>query len=147
MPCPWHMGRHRTATGFTVTRPRPQHTPISRTATGATVYVQQELSDARLHVEQLKYAVVRALNLVNASQRRDHLYAVAGDLIHGIPMTIQKLERALDTAAMAVNKIDYEELRQVIRPEKVDELERVLEEVRLHIPRRTGRLPFKDSDD
>lgn len=117
-----------------------------RTATGATVYVQQELSNARLHVEQLKHVVVKALDLVNASQKRDHLYAVAGDLIHSAPMIMSKLERSLDTAAMAVNKIDYEELRQVIRPEKVDELERVLEEVRLHIPRRTGRLDFEDSD-
>jgi hypothetical protein len=109
--------------------------------------VQQELSDARLHVEQLKHAVVKGLDLINASQKKDHFYAIAGDLIYGVPMTLAKLERSLDTAAMAVNKIDYEELRQTIRPEKVDELERVLEEVRLHIPRRTGRLPFEDSDE
>lgn len=141
------MGRHRTVTNPATLRPRPRHGRGHRIATGATVYVQQELSDARLHVEQLKHAAVKALDLINASQRRDHLYAVAGDLIHGIPMILQKLERALGTAAMAVNKIDYEELRQVIRPEKVDELELVLEEVRLHIPRRTGRLPFEDSDD
>jgi hypothetical protein len=42
---------------------------------------------------------------------------------------------------MAINKIDYEELRQVIRPDKVDELEAILDEVRLNVPRRTGRLP------
>lgn len=143
------MGRHRTVESSAARRlqPRWARTPTRRTATGATVYVQQELSNARLHVEQLKHAAVRALDLVNASEKRDHFYAVAGDLIHGIPMTLQRLERALDTAAMAINKIDYEELRQVIRPEKVDELERVLEEVRLYIPRRTGRLPFEDSDD
>lgn len=117
-----------------------------KTATGATVYVQQELSNARLYAEQLKHVIVKALDLVNASERKDHLYAVAGDLIHAAPMTMSKLERSLDTVAMAVNKIDYEELRQVIRPEKVDELERVLEEVRLHIPRRTGRLDFEESD-
>lgn len=120
--------------------------PTARTATGAISYVQEELAKARNAVERLKRDVVRAVGLVQASPARDHLYAVAGDVIYDVPATIQVLERALDTAAMAVNKIDYEDLRQVIRPDKVDELEAVLEQVRLQIPRRTGRLPFEGSD-
>jgi len=126
---------------------RPWRMESYRTATGATVYVQQELSDARLHVEQLKHFVVKAYDLINASNQRDHFFAVAGDIIHGVPMVLAKLEKALNATAMAVDKIDYEELRQVIRPEKVDELERILEDVRLHIPRRTGKLPFEGSDE
>jgi hypothetical protein len=109
---------------------------------GPMIYVQEELSDARLRADELKGYIVRALNLVNGSSKRDHLYAVAGDIIHGVPQTMLKLERALEAAAMAVNKIDYEELRQTLRPEKVDELERVLDEVRIRMPRRTG-LPVK----
>jgi hypothetical protein len=76
--------------------------------------------------------------MVHASPQRDHFYAVAGDIIHAVPECMLKLERALQAAAMAVNKFDYEELRQVLRPEKVDELERVLEDVRIRIPRRTS---------
>jgi len=116
-----------------------------RTA-GATIYIQEELSDARLRLDELKNYIVRALELVNASNQRDHLYAVAGEIIHAIPETILKLERSLQATAMAVNKLDYEELRQILRPEKVDELERVLEEVRMRIPRRTGVLPDTDYD-
>jgi hypothetical protein len=108
-----------------------------RTA-GAVIYVQEELSDARLRADELKSYIVRALDLVHASPQRDHFYAVAGDIIHAVPECMLKLERALQAAAMAVNKFDYEELRQVLRPEKVDELERVLEDVRIRIPRRTG---------
>jgi hypothetical protein len=118
---------------------------IHRTA-GATIYIQEELSDARLRLDELKNYIVRALDLVNASNQRDHLYAVAGDMIHAIPETILKIERALQATAMAVNKLDYEELRQILRPDKVDELERVLEEVRMRIPRRTGVLPDTDYD-
>jgi hypothetical protein len=113
-----------------------------RTA-GAMIYLQEELSDARLRCDELKGMLARALELVNASSKRDHLYAVAGDMIYGMPQTLLKLERALEASAMAVNKIDYEELRQVIRPEKVDELERILEEVRIRMPRRTGSVPSK----
>ncbi len=111
-----------------------------RTA-GVTIYIQEELSDARLRADELKNYLVRALDFIHASPQRDHFYAVAGDIIHGAPECMLKLERALQAAAMAVDKFDYEELRNVIRPEKVDELERVLEEVRMRTPRRTGGRP------
>jgi len=109
----------------------------SRTAGGPLVYVQQELSSARRQCEALKYAVNKVLGLVNSSGKKDHFYAVAGDMIQSIPSFLMELEGNLDAAALAMNKLDYEELRQVIRPEKVDELERVLEDVRIRIPRRT----------
>ena len=104
----------------------------------ATLYVQEELSDARLRCDELKRMMAKIFDLINDSNYSDHFYAVAGDIIHGAPETLLKLERALEAAAMAVDKIDYEEIRQLIRPEKVDALERVLEEVRVRIPRRTG---------
>lgn len=106
----------------------------------ATIYVQEELSDARLRCDELKNYIVKAVDLVNASEKRDHFYAVAGDLIEAIPDVLIKLEKALDAAALAVNKIDYEELRLTLRPSKVEELERVLEDVRMRVPRRTSIL-------
>jgi len=112
----------------------------TRRTAGATVFLQEELSDARLRCDELKSYVVKALDLVHASNMRDHFYAVAGDVIHAVPECVMKLERALGAASMAVNKVDYEEQRQVLRPEKVDELERVLEDVRLRMPRRKGKL-------
>lgn len=111
----------------------------SKTA-NATIYVQEELSDARLRCDELKNYIVKAMDLVSKSGKRDHLYAVAGDVIQAVPETLLKLERALQAASMAMNKIDYEELRQTLRPDKVDELERVLEDVRMRVPRRTGKL-------
>lgn len=104
----------------------------------ATLYIQEELSDARLRTDELKHYVVRALDLIHKSEKRDHFYAVAGDIIHAIPECLLKIERALGAAAMAMNKVDYEEQRQILRPEKVDELEKILEEVRIRMPRRLG---------
>jgi hypothetical protein len=103
----------------------------------ATVYIQEELSDARLRCDELKHLMVRALDMIHSSSKSDHFYAVAGDIIFAVPQTLMKLEKALDAAAMAVDKIDYEEIKLSIRPEKVDELERVLDEVRMKLPRRT----------
>ena len=107
---------------------------------GATIYIQEELSDARLRCDELKNYLVKALDLINASEKKDHFYAVAGDIIEAVPECLLKLEKALGASAMAVNKMDYEELRLTLRPQKVDELERVLEDIRMRIPRRTGRL-------
>jgi len=111
----------------------------TRTA-GATIYIQEELSDARLRCDELKNYLVKVLNFINGSGHRDEFYAAAGDIISAAPETLLKLERALEAAAMAMNKIDYEELRQTLRPEKVDELERVLDDIRMKIPRRMGGI-------
>ena len=112
-----------------------------RRVANASIYIQEELSDARLRADELKGYIVRALDMLHASPQRDHFYAVAGDIIHAAPECMLKLERALQAAAMAVNEMDTSELKQVLRPEKVDELERVLEDLRVRIPRRTGSAP------
>lgn len=109
----------------------------NRTATGVTVYIQNELSKARLCTENIKHLVVRSIKLIQDSGQRDHFYEVAGDIIHSLPAELSGLETALNSAAISVNKLDYEEIRQILRPEKIEELEILLEEVRLKIPRRT----------
>lgn len=116
---------------------------MARRTAGVSIYIQEELSDARLRCDELKNYVVKALDLVHASNRRDHLYAVAGDIISAVPETLLKLERALEATAMAVNKVDTEEIKQILRPEKVDELERVLDDIRVRVPRRVGSKESK----
>ncbi len=110
----------------------------------ATIYVQEELSDARLRCEELKSYIVKAIGLIQKSEKRDHFFAVAGDIITGAPETLLKLEKALQATALAVNKIDYEEIRQILRPDKVDALEKVLDEVRINIPKRTGQIVMNE---
>ncbi len=106
----------------------------------ATLYIQEELSDARLRVDELKHYIVHVMDLINGSGKKDHFYAVAGDIIHAVPECLLKIERALGAASMAMNKVDYEEQRQILRPEKIDELERVLDEVRIKMPHRRGKM-------
>ena len=110
-----------------------------RTA-NANIFIQEELSDARMRCEQLKGYIVKALNLINDSNARDHIYAIAGDAIAAVPETLLKIERALGAAAMAVNELDQMDLRQTLRPGKIEELEKVLEDIRIKVPRRTGKL-------
>lgn len=111
---------------------------------GATLYLVEELSDARLRCDQLKRYVAEAVKLVNASEKRDHFFEVAGNLLYGIPDALFKLDKALDATALAVSRLDYEELKQQLKPEKADELEQVLNDVRIrHVDRRSDPMPLK----
>ena len=113
----------------------------SKTAAGITVYLLEELGDARLRCAQLKKLVSDATTLVEKSEKRDHFFEVAGHLIHGIPDTLFRLEKALDAAAMSASRMDYEEIKQNLKPEKAEEMEQVLNDARLrYLTRRSNQL-------
>lgn len=98
---------------------------------GVIVYLQEEIGNARMRCDQLLRYVDKATKLIERSSHKDHLFEVAGDVIQGLPVTSLKLHNALQSVALAANRIDYEEIKQDLRPEKVEELERVLKDVRV----------------
>lgn len=108
-----------------------RRTGHKKSASGLVVYLMEELGDARLRVAQLKKYIKEATDLVEKSEHRDHLFEMAAHLIHGIPETVIKIDKALDAAALAAARLDYEEIKQGLRPEKVEELERVLQDARM----------------
>lgn len=110
--------------------PRPTQGSVSKEAS-ALVYLQEELTDARMRCDQLKRYIAEAVKLVNKSKERDRLYEVGGNLLYGIPDSLFKLDKALSATALAASRMDYEELKTNLKPEKVDELEEILEEVRI----------------
>ena len=111
---------------------------------GVTIYLMEELGDARLRCDQLLRYLDRATKLIEQSPQRDHFFEVAGDLIRSVPETAFKLQKALQAVALAADRLDYEEIKQDLRPEKVDELERVLKDVRIrHVQRRSEPMTLK----
>jgi hypothetical protein len=129
---PERLGRVGTAvTAATIADARAKQANI-------ITYLQEELTDARVRCDQLLRYVDKAAKLVQKSQHKDHLFEVAGDLIQGIPETSFKLHKALQAVALAANRIDYEEIKQDLRPEKTEELERVLKDVRIRQVHRRG---------
>lgn len=110
-----------------------------KVAGGITVYLLEELGDARLRCAQLKKYIKEATDLIEKSPQKDHFFEVAAHLIHGIPDTLFKLDKALDASALAAARLDYEEIKDNLKPEKADELEDVLQDVRLrYLKRRSG---------
>ena len=102
------------------------------------MYLMENLTDARLRCDQVKRYLAKVMKLVGESTHRDHFYEVAGDILYGAPESLFKLDKALDATALAASRLDYEELKQQLSPEKVDELEGVLKDVRVkHLERRS----------
>ena len=123
-----------------------EHQAAAETISGSgiIVYLQEELTDARLRCEQLKKYIAEAMKLVQASEMHDHFHEVAGHLLHGIPDTLFKLDNALSATALAATRLDYESLKQALKPEKAEELERVLEDARITHPQRRSNMGPKD---
>lgn len=109
-----------------------------KTASGMTVYLMEELGDARLNCAHLTHYIDLARQIVEKSDHRDHIFEIAGHLLQAIPEHLFKLEKSLQAVALAADRLDYEEIKQELRPEKVEDLERVLKEVRIRtVPRRS----------
>jgi hypothetical protein len=114
-------------------------TAATKTASGISVFLLEELGDARVRHAQLKKYLDEATSLIEKSEHRDHFFEVAGHLIHGIPDVLFKLGKALEAASLAANKLDAEEIENNLKPEKIEELEKALEEVRIRqLRRRSG---------
>jgi len=115
-----------------------------KTASGISLFLIEELGDARLHCAQLTHYIDLGRQIVEKSKAKDHIFEVAGHLIQAIPEHLFKLEKSLQAVALAADRMDYEQIKQELKPEKVEELERVLKQVRIrHVPHRSEpRLPM-----
>jgi hypothetical protein len=104
---------------------------IDKAASGISIFLLEELGDARMRCAQLKKYIDEAVTLIEKSEHKDHFFEVGAHLLHGIPDTLIRMDKALSAAAMAAAKLDYEEIKDDLRPEKVEELEKALEDVRV----------------
>ena len=112
-----------------------------KTASGISVFLLEEIGDARLRCNQLKDYIEEASTLIEKSDHRDQFFEVAGHLLHAIPDTLMRVSKSLDAAAMAVARWDYEEIKDDLRPEKVEQLEDALKDVRVRRVKRKSSQP------
>lgn len=71
----------------------------------AWALLTEGVSGTRIELHRLKHALNRALSLVESSEKREHLYEVAGDLIESAPKQIAKMERLLDRTSFALSNM------------------------------------------
>ena len=71
----------------------------------AWALITEGVTSARVEAHRLKHLVNRALKLIEESSHTEHLYQVAGDLIHGAPRRLERLELDLDRTSLALAKM------------------------------------------
>ena len=69
------------------------------------------VTKARVEVHRLHLLLDRALSLVENSEKKEHLWEVAGDLILGIPERIQEVELSLDRTSYALTILGEDFIR------------------------------------
>lgn len=74
----------------------------------AWALLMEGVSHARVDAHRLKHLINRAIRLVEASDEKEHLYQVAGDIIVGIPKRLEHLETDLDRTGLALSKMGAE---------------------------------------
>ncbi len=69
----------------------------------AWALLMEGVVSARLEAHRLKHLVNRCQKLVDQSDKREHLYQVAGDAIVDMPNRLRRLETILDRTALALS--------------------------------------------
>jgi len=63
---------------------------------------------ARLESHRIRHMVNRVLKLIEESDKKDHIYQMAGDVIVGVPERMDQLDVSLDRTGLALSKLGEE---------------------------------------
>ena len=80
----------------------------SASSQAAWALLTEGVTKARVEAHRLQHLVVRASALVEASEEKEHLYQVAGDIIVALPKRLDQLLVALDRTGLALSKMGIE---------------------------------------
>jgi len=80
----------------------------------AWALLTEGVTSARLEAHRLRLLLTRALTMCDKSERRDHLYEVAGDVIQAVPTRLDNLDRDLDRTAYALSVLGSDHLRDIL---------------------------------
>ena len=85
----------------------------SKDATNATEWALliEAVASARVEAHRLRQMMHRALSLIDSSEKREHFYQIAGDVITSAPDRMTQLERHLNRASYALSEIGSEVLK------------------------------------
>ena len=89
--------------------------PRKTASTGAPLawsLLTEGATNASLEAHRIRQMLNRVLVLVEASEKRDHLYEVAGDLIVALPHHLQHLEQHLDRLSYALASVGKKQYRE-----------------------------------
>lgn len=74
----------------------------------AWALLTEGVTKARVEAHRLQHLLSRATQLVEASEEKEHLYQVAGDIITAAPKRLDQVLLALDRTSLALSKMGIE---------------------------------------
>lgn len=74
--------------------------------------ITEGVTSARVEAYRLRHLLNRTMELVENSEKKDHLYQVGGDIIMGFPQRLHRLEETLDRTSYALSKMGEAHLRE-----------------------------------
>jgi len=74
----------------------------------AWALLMEGVTHARVDAHRLKHMINRAVQLIDASEDKERMYKVAGDIIIGAPKRLEHLEKNLDRTGLALSKMGSE---------------------------------------
>lgn len=74
----------------------------------AWALLTEGVTRARIEAHRLQHLINRASSMVEASDQKEHLYQVAGDIIVALPARLDQLLTALDRTGLALSKMGQE---------------------------------------
>lgn len=85
----------------------------NKDATNATEWalLVEAVASARVEAHRLRQLMHRALYLIDSSEKREHFYQIAGDVILSSPDRMTHLERHLNRASYALAEIGTDVLK------------------------------------
>jgi len=74
----------------------------------AWALLTEGVTRARLETHRIQHLVARVMKLVEASEHKEHIYQIAGDVVEALPRRMDALEIALDRTGLALSKMGVE---------------------------------------
>jgi hypothetical protein len=88
----------------------------------AWAILTQGVTSSRIEAHKLKNYFQRVQTLVDSSEKKDHLYQVAGDLLKAFPEVLERLSNQLDKTSYALSMMGQDFLAQQLPFEDKNEV-------------------------
>lgn len=88
-------------------------------------FLLKEVSDSLATTHKVKTLLNRAIEIVNASEEKEHIYQVAGDIIINLPKKLDRLENTLTKILYFLNIYMRKDLRTFLSVEDKSEIDEI----------------------
>ena len=88
--------------------------------------IQENVSGARTSLNQLEEVIERGIQIINESEKKEHIYSEAGDMILNVTGIIKDLKEKLLSLSYFVSKKEFKNVKNRVPAEMREEIDDVI---------------------